>query len=71
MELKKEIGKRLAAARKQAGLTQEQAGKYLQMAQSNYARFEQGFYELSYSQMITLCKLFDCSSDYLLGLNEI
>lgn len=71
MELKKEIGKRLAAARKEAGYTQEQVGQHLQMKQSNYARFEQGFYELSYSQMITLCKLFDCSADFILGLTEI
>ena len=71
MELKKEIGKRLAIARRQAGYTQEQACKYVQMSQPNYARFEQGVYELSYGQMITLCKLFDCSADYLLGLKEI
>lgn len=71
MELKIEIGRRLATARKQAGFTQEQASKHIQMSQSNYARFERGVFELNYSQMVTLCKLFDCSSDYLLGLKEI
>lgn len=71
MELKVEIGKRLATARKDAGYTQEQAGKFVQMSQSNYARYERGVFELNYSQLITLCKLFDCSADYLLGLKEI
>ncbi len=71
MELKKEVGKRLATARKQAGFTQKEAGGSILMSQPNYARFEQGYYELSYSQIVTLCKLFDCSADYLLGLAEI
>lgn len=71
MEIRVEIGKRLATARKQAGYTQSQAGEAVQMTQPNYARYERGVYELNYGQMITLCKLFDCSADYLLGLKEI
>lgn len=71
MELRVETGKRLAAARKQARLTQAEAGKSIQKSQANYARYEMGIYELNYSQIVTLCKLFDCSADYLLGLSDI
>lgn len=71
MELRVEIGKRLAMARKQARFTQTEAGKAIQKSQSNYARYEMGIYELNYSQIIILCKLFDCSADYLLGLSEV
>ena len=70
MDNKVEVGKRLALCRKQAGFTQAQAGEAIQMSQPNYARFERGVYELSYSQIITLCKLIDVSADYLLGLSE-
>lgn len=70
MELRVETGKRLAAARKQAHLTQAEAGKAIQKSQSNYARYEMGIYELNYNQIVTLCKLFDCSADFILGLTE-
>ena len=71
MELRIKIGKRLSEVRKLAGYTQAEAGKAIQMTQPNYARYERGVFELNYSQIITLCKLFDCSADYLLGLTEI
>ncbi|MCM1306418.1 MAG: helix-turn-helix domain-containing protein [Bacteroides sp.] len=71
MDIKVEVGKRLAFCRKQAGITQARAGAAIQMSQPNYARYERGVYELSYSQIITLCKLFDVSSDYLLGLADL
>ena len=71
MELKKQVGERLAQARKQAGYTQKQVGEKLNMLQQAYARFESGVFELSYEQIVTLCKLFDISSDYLFGLSEM
>lgn len=63
-----EIGKRIAYCRKAAGYTQKQAGEALNMSQPNYARFERGVYELNYNQIITLCKLFNCSSDYIFDI---
>lgn len=71
MEFKKQVGERLAQARKQAGFTQKQVGEKLGILQQAYARFESGVYELNYEQIFTLCKLFDCSADYLLGLSDI
>ncbi len=71
MEVKKSVGQRLSLARKAAGYTQEQTATKLRMLRQAYARYENGIFELNYEQMITLCKLFDCSSDYLLGLSEL
>lgn len=71
MEIKKQVGERLKQARKAKGLTQEAAGKAIGQRFQNYARYENGLFELNYEQLITLCKLFDCTSDYLLGLAEI
>lgn len=71
MELKKQVGERLSQARKQAGFTQKQVGEKLHILQQAYARFESGVFELNYEQIVTLCKLFEISSDYLFGLSEI
>ena len=71
MELKKQVGERLSKARKNAGYTQQQVADKLQILRQAYARFENGIFELNYVQFVTLCKLFDCTSDYLLGLSEI
>ena len=41
------------------------------MTQQQYSRFENGVFELNYDQLAYLCRLFDVSSDYLLGLSDI
>ena len=71
MEVKKQVGQRLAQARKQAKLTQQQVAEKMNILRQAYARYENGIFELNYEQIIMLCKLFDCSSDYLLGLADI
>lgn len=71
MEVKKQVGQRLAQARKQAKYTQQQVAEKMNILRQAYARFENGVFELNYEQIIMLCKLFDCSSDYLLGLSDI
>ena len=71
MEIKKMVGERLKQARKAKGLTQDVAGQAIGQRYQNYARYENGVFELNYEQMITLCKLFDCTSDYLLGLSDL
>lgn len=71
METKKLVGERLAKVRKAAGYTQQQTAEKLQILRQAYARFENGVFELNYDQIIVLCKLFDCTSDYLLGLSDI
>ena len=68
--LKKELGKKLKERRLQLGLTQREVAALLGVAQPVYERFEKGVYECSYDQLVAICKLFDLSSDYLLGLTE-
>ncbi len=65
--LKESVGKKLRERREQLKLTQTEA---LHVAQPVYQRFEKGVYECSYEQLAELCKLFDISADYLLGLTE-
>ncbi len=68
--LKIDLGARLKERREQLGLTQRQVAEALGVAQPVYQRFEKGVYECTYSQLAALCKLFDVSADYLLGLKE-
>lgn len=68
MEIKKAVGERLKESRRAAGYTQAQAAKIMNMTQQQYSRFENGIFELNYSQIITLCKLYDISADYLFDL---
>lgn len=71
MDIRKEIGKRLKQSRLDCHYTQAQVAEMLKMTQQQYSRFENGIFELNYSQIIFLCKLFDISADYLYGLKEI
>lgn len=70
MELKKDVGRRLKEYRKLQNLTQKQVAKLMNMTQQQYSRFENGIFELNYDQLVFLCKLYDVSSDYLLGLTD-
>ncbi len=70
MSLKSEVGGRLKDARRISGYTQKQVAEKLLMTQQQYSRFENGIFELNYEQLVFLCKLYDVSADYLLGLSE-
>ena len=65
MTIAKLIGENLKQARKDAGFTQKQVAEKLLMTQQQYSRFENGVFELNYSQIITLCKLYDITPDEL------
>ena len=68
MDIKKLVGERLKESRRAAGYTQTQVAKIMAMTQQQYSRFEKGIFELNYSQIVTLCKLYDISADYLFDL---
>ncbi|MDD6727995.1 MAG: helix-turn-helix transcriptional regulator [Eubacteriales bacterium] len=51
-------------------LTQEQVAKYLGTSQTMYARYERGANELPIRHLISLCRLYNVSSDYILGINK-
>lgn len=71
MTLAQEVGQRLKQARKEKGITQTDAGKELNQVQQAYAKYESGQIQLDYEKIVKLCKLFDCSADYLFGLSDI
>lgn len=65
MDISKLVGERLKEARKAKNLTQAQVAKKLFMTQQQYSRFENGIFELNYSQIVTLCKLLDITPNEL------
>lgn len=58
-EVAKKIGAHIKEARKLKGLTQKEVAKSLFMTQQQYSRFENGIYELNYSQILKICDLLD------------
>ena len=50
--------------------TQQQIADYLGTSQTMYARYERGANELPIHHLIKLCKYYNVSSDYLLGLSK-
>lgn len=67
-----DLGTRLQTVRKKSDWSPSQieVSRALNIAQSTYARFESGLREPPISFIIQFCKLFNVSSDYLLGLND-
>lgn len=60
----------LKAIRKDRNLTQKDVARKLNVVESCYANYEQGRTEPSIETIIKLCKIFDVSSDFLLGLEN-
>lgn len=56
--------------REDADLTQKQVAEVLGTSQTMYARYERGANELPIHHLLTLCRLYRVSADYLLGLRE-
>ncbi|MBP5651272.1 MAG: helix-turn-helix transcriptional regulator [Clostridia bacterium] len=63
--ISKIVGENIKIARKAKGLTQSQVAQTLYMTQQQYSRFENGIYELNYSQIIAICKLLDTTPNEL------
>jgi transcriptional regulator with XRE-family HTH domain len=59
---------RLRGLREDNDLTQEDIAKILGTSQTMYARYERGANELPMRHFITLCKYYQVSADYLLGI---
>lgn len=69
MEIAKIVGKNLKQARKDCGFTQKEVAKKMMMTQQQYSRFENGVFELNYTQILFLCKLYDITPDDLFTIN--
>ena len=50
--------------------SQEDIAEVLQMTQQQYSRYEVGTHEIPVRHVVTLCKFYGISSDWLLGLKD-
>lgn len=64
------IKERLKELRKENGYTQKQVAKALNKSETGYASWEQGLAEPGLCDLVTLCKLYGVTSDYLIGLSD-
>lgn len=62
---------RIKNVREDHDYTQSQIGKILNKSQQGYNHIEAGRAELKIDDLITLCKFYDLSADYLIGLIDI
>ena len=56
--------------REDADKTQTEIARLLGTSQTMYARYERGANELPIRHLITLCKYYQVSADYVLGLRK-
>lgn len=68
---KKEMGTKISELRKKANLSQTELGKKLGYQQSNISRIEKGTKDLTFSALVDIAKLFNVSTDYLMGLSSV
>jgi len=61
---------RIRNIREDRDLTQTQIGKVLNKSQQGYNHIEAGRAELKIEDLILLCKYYDLSADYIIGLSN-
>ena len=59
---------RLRNIREDRDLTQAEIGRLLNKSQQGYNHIESGRAELKIDDLITLCRFYDISADYVIGL---
>ncbi len=64
------IGERLAEIRKDHGDRQADLATKLNVAISSVRKWEQDLYSPSHEILVSICKLYNVSSDFLLGLTN-
>ena len=63
-------GKILRELRLEKNLSQQQLAEKLNTKQGNISKYELELLDLNTDMIIRICKFFDISADYLLGLDE-
>lgn len=61
---------RIKNVREDRDLTQAQVGKILNKSQQGYNHIEAGRAELKIDDLVKLCKFYNLSADYLIGLTN-
>lgn len=62
--------KRIRDIREDRDIKQENVARVLHTSQSYYSKYELGKRPLPIEHLITLCKLYDLSADYILGFTN-
>ena len=63
--------KRIRDLREDHDKTQQEIADILGTSQTMYARYERGANEMPIRHLITLCKYYKVSADYILGIKDI
>ena len=61
---------RLRALREDRDLTQVEVGKIIEKSQQGYNHIETGRAELGIEDLVKLCKFYNVSADYIVGLTD-
>lgn len=61
-------GQRIRELRMEKGITQAELAAILNTTQKTISKYENEFLDLNTNMIISLCKYFNVTSDYLLGL---
>lgn len=70
MHFMKDYTERIRDLREDNDKTQQEIADYLGTTQQVYSRYEKGINELPIRHLIALCRYYNVSSDYILGLKE-
>ena len=60
----------MRSLREDSDLTQKEVGKVINKSQQGYSHIEDGRAELKIDDLIKLCKFYNVSSDYFIGLSD-
>lgn len=66
----KTYNERIKGLREDKDKTQQELAEYLHVAQNTYSQYENGKREIPIESLIALCKYYNVSSDYILGLSN-
>ena len=66
----KEVHEILRELREDNDKTQNEIALYLKTTQQVYSLYEEGINEIPLRHIIALCKLYNVSADYILGLSK-
>ena len=62
---------RLKKLRSENNLTQEELANKLNVGRTTISSYEKGSIKPSHDVLLELCKIFDCTTDYLLGETDV
>ena len=62
--------KRMRNLREDGDLTQKEVGRVINKSQQGYSHIEDGRAELKIDDLIKLCKFYNVSADYFIGLSD-